>query len=482
MQITVPDFNRARVLVVGDVMLDRYWHGTAGRISPEAPVPVVQVDREVSRPGGAANVAINLGALGAQVTLVGLVGDDEHADILVNQLSAGGVKAKLDRVATHPTICKLRVLSQRQQLVRLDFERGFTSEEAKSVKTLVEESLDDVDVVIISDYAKGTLCEVRSLIKHATARQIPVLVDPKGTDWQPYKGATLLTPNLAEFAGVTKMHSILEREQEDSHFLRDEARNLMENLELGALLVTRGAKGMSLFHSEQAELHLPAHAQEVFDVTGAGDTVISLLGAGLATGLSISDATRLANLGASLVVAKVGAASVSPVELRAAAGIAVGKRGVVDLATLMALVASSRLRGERVVMTNGCFDILHAGHVSYLQSARALGDRLIVAVNDDASVQRLKGSGRPVMTLDTRMQVLAGLDAVDWVISFSEPTPTSVIEQILPDVLVKGGDYEAEEIAGYAAVTAAGGEVKTLEYIEGESTTAILRRIQSSVE
>ena len=476
MQITVPDFSSARVLVVGDVMLDRYWHGAAGRISPEAPVPVVQIEQEVSRPGGAANVAINLGALGVQATLIGLVGEDEHADMLASQLSAGGVEAKLDRIATHPTICKLRVLSQRQQLIRLDFERSFTPTEANGVKTLFEESLDQADVVIVSDYAKGTLCEVAELITLARARDIPVLVDPKGADWRPYAGATLLTPNLAEFVGVAEA----EKSYEDRHFLKSHAVSLIESLNLSALLVTRGASGMSLFPSKDSEVHLPAHAQEVFDVTGAGDTVISLLGAGLAAGMTLPEATELANLGASLVVAKVGAASVSPVELKAAAGMTIGQRGVVDLPTLMALVAASRLKGERIVMTNGCFDLLHVGHVSYLESARALGDRLIVAVNDDLSVRQLKGERRPVMTLDRRMQVLAGLDAVDWVISFSESTPAQLVGHLLPDILVKGGDYTPEEIAGAEAVVAAGGEVRALEYIEGESTTAILRRIQST--
>lgn len=476
MQLNLPDFGKARVLVVGDVMLDRYWHGVAGRISPEAPVPVVQVQQEVSRPGGAANVAINLGALGAQVMLVGLVGEDEHADMLTSQLSAGGVEARLDRVPTHPTICKLRVLSHRQQLIRLDFERGFTKAEASKVVGIFEKSLDEVDVVIISDYAKGTLSEVSVLIELAKKKQIPILVDPKGTDWHPYAGATLLTPNLAEFAGVVGG----EGDYEDRHFLKQQARKLIKDIDVSALLVTRGANGMSLFPSVDAEVHLPAHAREVFDVTGAGDTVISLLGAGIAAGMSLSEATKLANLGASLVVGKVGAASVSPAELQAATGSIAGNQGIVDLPTLMALIASSRLKGERMVMTNGCFDLLHAGHVSYLKSARALGDRLIVAVNDDDSVQRLKGPGRPVMNLDTRMQVLAGLDSVDWVIPFSESTPSDLIKQVLPDILVKGGDYKAAEIAGHDAVIAAGGEVRSLEYIEGESTTAILQRIQST--
>ena len=473
MQLTIPDFAAARVLVVGDVMLDRYWQGPTGRISPEAPVPVLRVEDETRRPGGAANVAMNLGALGVDVTLVGLVGDDEHARLLEAQLRDGGVTPALQRVTTHPTICKLRVLSQRQQLIRLDFERPFTPAETVGLRERFADALTRVDAVIVSDYAKGTLGEVEDLIALARDRGVPVLVDPKGTDWRRYRGATLLTPNLPEFRQVAG-----EVIAEDTD-IETAARHLAASLDLDALLVTRGDQGMTLVPAQGEARHLPAHAREVYDVTGAGDTVIALLGAVLAAGLDMGEATSLANLAASLVVAKVGTASVTIGELEAAAGVAVANHRIVDHAALLAALAPARARGERIVMTNGCFDLLHAGHVRYLESARALGDRLVVAVNDDASVARLKGEDRPVMPLAQRMTVLSALSAVDWVVPFAEDTPAGLIASVRPDILVKGGDYRPEAIAGHDAVVAAGGEVRVLEFVEGESTSALIDRIQT---
>ncbi len=479
MQLEVPDFGAARVLVVGDVMLDRYWHGPTGRISPEAPVPVLRVDEEDLRPGGAANVAMNLGTLGAQVRIIGLIGDDDHGRLLESRLRAAGVQPLLQRVDTHPTICKLRVISQRQQLMRLDFERPFTPSETVGLADRFAEALREADVVVVSDYAKGTLCGVEGLIREARRVGVPILVDPKGTEWGRYAGATLLTPNLTEFQQYQAQHG---NGDWDSHDLEQLAGQVIERLSLAGMLITRGEEGMSLLYRDQPPFHLPAHAREVFDVTGAGDTVIALLAAALAAGSDFRHATSLANLAASLVVAKVGTASVAVPELEAAAGVMHGNREVLDPKTLQAVLEPLRKRGERVVMTNGCFDLLHAGHVHYLEQARRLGDRLVVAVNDDESVQRLKGEGRPVMPLAQRMSVLAALNAVDWVISFSEDTPAALIGEVLPDVLVKGGDYSPEQIAGYDAVTAAGGEVRVLDFVEGESTSAIIDRIQGPRE
>mgnify|MGYP000058139928 FL=1 len=479
MQLEVPDFGAARVLVVGDVMLDRYWHGPTGRISPEAPVPVLRVDEEDLRPGGAANVAMNLGTLGAKVRVIGLIGNDDHGRLLESRLRSAGVEPLLQRLDTHPTICKLRVISQRQQLMRLDFERPFTPSETTGLAERFEEALHDADVVVISDYAKGTLCGVEDLIGQARRVGVPILVDPKGTDWHRYSGATLLTPNLAEFRQYQAQHGT---GNWDSHPLEQLADQAVEQLALAGMLITRGEEGMSLLCRGQTPFHLPAHAREVFDVTGAGDTVIALLAAALAAGADFRRATSLANLAASLVVAKVGTASVTVPELEAAAGVLHGNREILDPGTLRAILEPLRKRGEKVVMTNGCFDLLHAGHVHYLEQARRLGDRLVVAVNDDDSVQRLKGEGRPVMPLAQRMSVLAALNAVDWVISFSQDTPVALIGEILPDVLVKGGDYAADQIAGYEAVTAAGGEVRVLDFVEGESTSAIIDRIQRRSE
>lgn len=472
MQLTLPDLAAARVLVAGDVMLDRYWHGGTGRISPEAPVPVVRVGDEEARPGGAANVAMNVSALGAAVALVGLIGDDDNGRLLTAGLDAAGVRCDLAAVPGHPTICKLRVLSRRQQLIRLDFERGFTATETTGLPGHFRAGLQEAGVVILSDYAKGTLGEAPALIAEARAAGLPVLVDPKGTAWSRYRGATVLTPNLAELEAVAGPCP-------DAAALQARADETLAALELQALLVTRGEQGMSLFRAGEPPLHLPAHAREVYDVTGAGDTVISVLGTALAAGAGIETATALANLAAGLVVAKVGTASVSVAELEAALGPAgSGERGAVARRELVALVAAARARGERVVMTNGCFDLLHAGHVAYLAAARALGDRLVVAVNDDASVRRLKGDGRPVTPLGQRLTVLAGLAAVDWVVPFSEDTPAELIGEVLPDVLVKGGDYRPEAIAGGDAVRRNGGEVRVLDFIEGESTTALIERIR----
>lgn len=471
--LTIPSFDNARVLVVGDIMLDRYWYGDTGRISPEAPVPVVRIGDEERRLGGAANVALNLARVGAVTRLVGVVGNDEPGQATRALLEDAGVRADLVVSDSHPTIAKLRVMSRNQQLIRLDFERSFALDGAFARDEFVArycDALDETDVVICSDYGKGTLADVEMIIAAARERGIPVLVDPKGHDWQRYARATLITPNLHEFEVITGAVS-------DDAMLQQHADTLRERLNIDSLLVTRSEKGMSLF-SAAGHLHLPAQAQEVFDVTGAGDTVIALLGAGLGAGLTLADAAAIANLGAGIVVAKLGTATATPMELkRAARSQRDGVSGVVDEETLAGIVDDLRARGDRIVMTNGCFDLLHPGHIAYLEAARALGDWLVVAVNDDASVQRLKGASRPLNGLEHRMQVLRGLAAVDWVVPFAEDTPERVICRLCPDVLVKGGDYAPDEIAGAGCVREAGGEVRVLDFVAGYSTTAIIERM-----
>ena len=471
MKITLPDFEKARVLVVGDVMLDRYWSGPTGRISPEAPVPVVKVEHNEERPGGAANVALNVAALGAGSLLLGLTGQDEAAAALSDKLTSVGVKSDFVAVANFPTITKLRILSRNQQLLRLDFEEGFHAVDPEPLLAKMRALLPEVDVVILSDYGKGALESVRQMIAMARAAKVPVLVDPKGTDFEKYRGATLLTPNMSEFEAVVG-------KVRDEQELVKKGLALIERFELEALLVTRSEHGMTLLRANQDELHLPAQAHEVFDVTGAGDTVIGTLATALAAGKSLDESCALANTAAGIVVGKLGTSTVSPIELaNAVYGDNESGFGVVTEQQLKFAVDAARRRGERVVMTNGCFDILHAGHVSYLQNARKLGDRLIVAVNDDASVSRLKGPGRPVNPVDHRMAVLAGLGAVDWVVPFSEDTPRRVIAEVLPDLLVKGGDYQPHEIAGYEEVTANGGQVLVLNFEDGCSTSGIIRTI-----
>lgn len=472
MKLTLPDYDQAGVLVVGDVMLDRYWYGPTGRISPEAPVPVVKVDQVEERPGGAANVAMNIAALGGHARLIGLTGIDEPAKALTEKLTSLDVRCDFVTLAEYPTITKLRVMSRGQQMIRLDFEEGFHDVPVDMILPRMAQALPSAKVVVLSDYAKGALEHVQVMIRAARDAGLPVMVDPKGADFERYRGATLLTPNLSEF------ETVVGRARTDEE-LETKGMALIEQFELEALLVTRSEHGMTLLQKGQAPLHMPTQAKEVYDVTGAGDTVISVLAASLAAGKSLSDSCKLANAAAGVVVGKLGTSTLSTIELTEAIhGSQDSGFGVISEAQLKLAVEAARARGEKVVMTNGCFDILHAGHVAYLNEAAKLGDRLIVAVNSDSSVRALKGPGRPVNPEDRRMAVLAGLGAVDWVVSFSEETPQRLISEILPSLLVKGGDYKPEQIAGGQEVIAAGGEVRVLNFEDGCSTTEIIEAIR----
>ncbi len=455
-------------------MLDRYWIGNASRISPEAPVPVVHVSGSEERPGGAGNVALNIAALGGRATVLGHCGQDEAGDALLALLERAGVECAILRQERFPTITKLRVLSRHQQLIRLDFEDSFREVASEALLEVFQARLGDADVVVLSDYGKGSLTAVAQIIEKCRAAGKPVLVDPKGADFDKYRRADLLTPNLGEFEAVV---GCCRGEAE----LEEKGRELLSRLDLGGLLITRGEQGMSLLHPREKPLHLPAKAKEVYDVTGAGDTVISVLAAALAAGSSLVEATYLSNLAAGVVVGKLGAASVSAEELDyALRGSRAHRRGVIDLEGLLETLKPARAAGEKIVLTNGCFDILHPGHVNYLQEAKKLGDRLIVLVNSDDSVRRLKGEGRPINGLASRMAMLAALECVDWVVPFEEDTPREPICRILPNVLVKGGDYaDITAIAGHDCVLAAGGEVKLLSFVEGFSTTGIIENIRN---
>lgn len=472
MKIKLPAFKQARVLVVGDVMLDRYWHGGTSRISPEAPVPVVRVESAEDRPGGAANVAVNIASLGGQATVLGVTGDDADADALAQQLRRYGTQVEFVRVPEMPTITKLRVISRHQQLIRLDFEDSAPVVDQQVLLARFKALLEDADVVVLSDYGKGVLRQPAEFIQAARAAGKLVLADPKGRDFSIYRGASVLTPNRSEFEAVVGPCATDE-------ILAEKGLELLREQELEALLITRGEEGMTLLREGHEPQHLPTQAREVFDVTGAGDTVISTLAISVATGLALPEAMVLANAAAGIVVGKLGTASVTVAELRQSLFEAqYNGRGVVSEEELLQLVEAARARGETVVMTNGCFDILHAGHVAYLQQAASLGQRLIVAVNDDDSVRRLKGAERPINPLAQRMAVLAGLASVDWVTSFSEDTPERLIGRILPDVLVKGGDYRIEEIAGGRRVQDNGGSVVVLDFVEGVSTTRVIQAIR----
>lgn len=464
-------FASASVLVVGDVILDRYWSGPVARISPEAPVPVVRVVASEDRPGGAANVAMNVASLGARVTLIGVTGTDEAASRISEILERRGVRCALTPVPGLTTVTKLRVLSQHQQLIRLDFEDPVLAREPEEPFQDYRAYLPEAAVVILSDYAKGCLQGVERLIQAGRDLGKPVIVDPKGRDFARYGGATVVTPNLKEFQAVAGPCG---SEAE----IVDRARRLCADLDIQALLITRGEQGMTLVPRYGEVTHLAAEAREVYDVTGAGDTAVAVLGTALAAGYELGRATALANTAAGVVVGKLGAASVTPTELEAGSQHALTHgEAVVTEEILLRFVDGARARGERIVMTNGCFDVIHAGHVRYLEEARRLGDRLIVAVNDDASVSRLKGPGRPVHPLAQRLSVLAGLRAVDWVVPFSEGTPRRLICRVVPDVLVKGGDYTLEQIVGSDCVMARGGRVVTLGYLSGCSTSRIVEQL-----
>lgn len=467
MSLTIPEFASVRVLVAGDLMLDQYWFGATSRISPEAPVPVVRITQSQARAGGAANVAVNLASLGVQTTLAGVVGRDANGAALQGLLRERGVTLDFVESAEAPTITKLRVLSRNQQLIRLDTEDRIAPVAAGPLRGIFAARLATAAVCVLSDYAKGTLHEAPALVSACRERGVPVLVDPKGSDFTRYRGATLLTPNLAEFEAVVGKVA-------GDGDLVDRGRRLCVDLDLEALVVTLSERGMVVIGRGEPQF-IAARAREVFDVTGAGDTVIATLAAALGAGLPLAEAAALANIAAGLVVRKIGVATVTPAELRQelhAGGR--GGRALLTRAEACQVVREARSRGECVVMTNGCFDILHAGHVAYLEEAKSRGDRLLVAVNDDDSVRRLKGAGRPVNSLADRMAVLAGLAAVDWVVPFAEDTPAALIGEVLPDVLVKGGDYRPEDIAGGAAVRAHGGRVEVLGFYEGRSTSRIL--------
>lgn len=472
----VPDFSLASVLVVGDLMLDRYWLGDTQRISPEAPIPVVKVNATEERVGGAGNVALNIASLGGKTTLLAITGKDKAARILKDKLTAAEVTSVLVQSDSLPTITKLRVMSRHQQMLRLDFEENLNQalvldQLTEQFTKLLQEN--NFGAVIFSDYAKGTLDKVQDLIQISKAKNLLCLVDPKGRDFSKYQGATLLTPNRSEFETVVGKCEKEEQIEAAAHLL-------IKQHNLASLLVTRSEEGMTIFNgSDKSSKHFAARATEVFDVTGAGDTVIATLAAALASGSDMLNAVALANCAASIVVAKSGTAAIALHELKAELSSSHGSnKGILDAEHLQALVRSAQALKQTVVMTNGCFDIIHAGHISYLEEAKRLGQKLIVAVNSDESVKRLKGEARPINTLERRMQVLAGLASVDWVVPFSEDTPAELVAKILPDVLVKGGDWKIEEIAGGEAVVNNGGKVMSLSFKEGHSTTAIIDLIK----
>lgn len=477
MKNAFPDFRQANVVVIGDLMLDRFYFGKTKRISPEAPVPVVNVERLEDIPGGAANVAMNIASLGANCCLSGITGQDEAAQVLEERLRSVSIECAFHQTANHPTIIKSRIISAHQQLLRMDFESRFTVESGVGMADKVTPLLVNDGVMVLSDYDKGTLHDPQQWINLAKANAMTVLVDPKGNDFSKYRGADLITPNLTEFETVTG-------EIQSEADLIEKAKKLITDYDIKAVLITRSEQGMSLITNDNTEFHLPAIAKEVADVTGAGDTVIATLAAALAAGQSLQQAVTLANVAASIVVSKLGTSTVSEPELFAEYQRHQGTNqsdhsfaGAVTVEQLKIAVDQAKKRGEKIVFTNGCFDILHAGHVSYLHQARAQGDRLILAINGDESVTKLKGKGRPINTADRRQIVLAGLADVDWVTVFEGDTPEDLLREIQPDILVKGGDYDKKGVVGWEIVEGYGGEVRVMGLTENCSTTAIVNKI-----
>ena len=469
----LPNQPSSRVVVVGDIIIDRYWFGDARRVSQEAPVPVVDVDVSEDRPGGAANVALNVVAMGATCTLIGAIGRDNPARMMRETLEAAGVGCELVDVADWETTLKLRVVSQRQQLIRTDFERPLQEQIGARVLRKLEKQLRDADALIIQDYDKGVVEAPEEIIALARRLGVVVVVDPKMKDFARYRGAKVIKPNRNEFE-----HAVGEWDNE-THLARLGS-DLLRSIDAGTLVVTRGGQGLTMIDHDGASRHVPASNVEVYDRTGAGDTVAAALGVGLSIGWDVLDSARMANLAAGLVCTRIGTVAVTSPEInQAILNLEHVDEGALTQEQLLTAVSLARGQGGRIVFTNGCFDILHAGHVGYLEEARELGDRLIVAVNDDESVARLKGSGRPVNSLERRMRVLEGLSSVDWVVPFSEDTPEVLLSTLRPDFLVKGGDYAESEVIGAAIVEGYGGNVKVLSLVEDCSTSSIVDRIKS---
>ena len=470
-------FGRLKVLVVGDLMLDRYIFGEVDRISPEAPVPVLRHARRYERAGGAANVAMNLAGLGCQTYLAGFWGDDSEKNELAAILEQGQVDTVGVVSGTLPTISKTRIVGRVQQLLRLDIESQEDRPEVENerLRERVVELVGKMSAVILSDYAKGALtpglCE--AVIRTARAAGVPVLVDPKTADFGKYSGATTVCPNLKELSLATGVPAHKTDE------LIAASKGLLTEHDLSFLTVTMSEKGITVVEPG-GSYHSPARAREVFDVSGAGDTVIATLAASVAGGLKVRTAVELANLAAGIVVAKVGTVPVAQHELIAAltpsSGIAAGDK-ILDLERVTKRAAEWRASGETIVFTNGCFDLLHVGHITLLEDCRRFGSKLILGLNTDASVSRLKGPTRPIVGERERAKVMSALAAVDAVVLFDEDTPLELIRSLKPNVLVKGGDYSVETVVGHEDVIASGGRVEIVPTVEGFSTTNIVRKM-----
>lgn len=474
----IENFTSTRILCVGDVMLDRFVRGTISRISPEAPIPILHIKEEVVVLGGAGNVVRNLEALGAEVSFISVVGEDEEGIHVQNLLKKSSrINAYLMVDPNRTTTTKTRFISLNQQILRTDQEQTQPLNsllEAKILKSF-KEHISSHDLVILSDYAKGIFSfqGLQSLIQEATHHGKPVLVDPKGHDYRRYKGATLLTPNQSELSIAS--HAPIQNKEE----VVSVAKNMVREYDFSAMIVTHGPEGMTLVEASGNTEYLPTQALEVFDVSGAGDTVIATLAISLSAGASLSEAMSLANRAAGIVVAKIGTAVVHQDELLAALHhqeIQDHEHKIVSWQKAQDLIQKWKHLGNRIVFTNGCFDLLHPGHVSLLKQAKRVGDRLVVGLNADQSIQNLKGPTRPIQHEIARAFVLSSLESVDLVVLFEEDTPLELIQTLKPDVLVKGADYTIDKVVGAPFVQSYGGQVLLVDLMEGESTSRMVTR------
>ena len=468
------------VVVLGDLMLDEYVWGDVRRISPDAPVQVVDVRRRSRAIGGAANVAHNLAAAGANVRLVGAVGSDEAGRLLSTEVAAAGLDAGRIVTLDRRTTVKTRVVARGQHLLRLDEEQRapLSKAEQQRLDAALREALRDADALLVSDYAKGVVSRatLASCVAIVGRKSIPIVVDPKSSDLSTYAGCTAITPNRGEAEAGTGLVI------EDDPSLEAAANRIRELCGARDVLITLGERGLAVATEGRPVARIAAQAREVYDVTGAGDTVLAYFGLGLAAGLSAREAAEIANVAAGVKVGKVGTSAIAPSEVLALGEPGSLARKLVDLSQAVARCERWRSLGRRVVFTNGCFDLLHAGHIHLLEKARELGDVLVVALNSDASVRRLKGPERPLTGEHDRVRVISALDAVDLVLVFDEDTPLETIRRLHPDVLVKGGDYSLETIVGAELVREAGGRVETIPLVPGRSTTALVDKVKTRSE
>lgn len=484
------NFENIPVMVLGDVMLDHYISGKAERMSPEAAVPVLLRENSWTVPGGAANVARCLSRLGCQTKLIGLIGRDNAGAVLGQEIQGESIGGSLVETS-RPTTCKTRLMAQGKQLLRVDEEtiQPPSLEEIVSMRKYLERHLPGCKALVLSDYAKGALlrgkdgesiCE--TAIKMASELRIPVLVDPKGTDWGRYAGAQCVTPNLSEF---TKICAISQGSSFNEARLDNEARvrqklaeEICRKFHFDRLLLTRGPRGMNLFQEEHKPVYIRAARQEVADVSGAGDTVIATLAACVASGMNWDRSAEIANQAAGIAVTKVGAAPVSITELSQALRRDGDNTKLYDWREIQEKITEWRRQGQKIVFTNGCFDLLHPGHISLLRQSAALGDRLVVGLNSDSSVKRLKGESRPLQNEQSRALLLGAMRDVDAVVIFEQDTPEELIRMISPDYLVKGSDYKLSEVVGADFVRERGGQVFLADIMEGCSTTDIVAKIK----